>query len=273
MTKARKSGGEIAKLFKDWLALRQRCETVKEDGESERLNDEMMGVERAILSGTAETEADRQAQLAILTEYLTFETPYANVDVREDWYRRHVIEQIADPAARQRALGAAEKRMQRAKEHLAELAADDPAEPAVNENRPRDAIFIDDPHVAGIYRAIAIRFYSRYVDMRHCAAHRGGDIADHGPLPTPLEADDRYEAAVKHAIHETPDSADAALALVEFAAVLAADRLMGEALGEPVNDERDAYDQSVALAAAGSWLNKLALNEFTQRVRAKRSGQ
>src|SRR5947208_15493879 len=32
-----------------------------------------------------------------------------------------------------------------------------------------------------------------------------------------------------------------ALALVRFAGVIAADRLIGEAMQEPVNDERDAY--------------------------------
>lgn len=45
----------------------------------------------------------------------------------------------------------------------------------------------ENPHGAGLYRAMALRFYSRYVDMRGHAAFAGGDLPDHSPLPT--EAD------------------------------------------------------------------------------------
>jgi hypothetical protein len=41
-----------------------------------------------------------------------------------------------------------------------------------------------DRHTAGIYRAIALRFYCRYVEMRHSAEHEGGDLSAHGRLPT-----------------------------------------------------------------------------------------
>jgi hypothetical protein len=38
-----------------------------------------------------------------------------------------------------------------------------------------------DRHAAGIYRAIALRFYCRFVDMRHSAEHCGADLsATHG---------------------------------------------------------------------------------------------
>lgn len=95
-----------------------------------------------------------------------------------------------------------------------------------------------DKHTAALYRAMALRFYSRYVDMRHNAECRGGDLTDYGPLPTLAETDKRYEAAVADCIVETPDSADAVLALVKFAGILAADRLIGEITHEHVNDER-----------------------------------
>src|SRR3954452_14917549 len=49
-----------------------------------------------------------------------------------------------------------------------------------------------DRHTAGIYRAIALRFYCRYVDMRQSAEHVGGDITAHGKLPTALDAADQY---------------------------------------------------------------------------------
>ena len=41
-----------------------------------------------------------------------------------------------------------------------------------------------DPHAAGIYRAIALRFYGRYIEARHSAEYRGGDLADDATLPS-----------------------------------------------------------------------------------------
>ena len=50
-----------------------------------------------------------------------------------------------------------------------------------------------DRHAAGIYRAIALRFYCRYVDMRDSAEFRGADLtASHGRLPTSREVTDQY---------------------------------------------------------------------------------
>jgi hypothetical protein len=76
------------------------------------------------------------------------------------------------------------------------------------------------PHVAGLYRAIALRFYCRYVDMRDSASCYGADLADHGKLPTAREASDQYVAAVEEWVWEAPDTADAALALVDFAGII-----------------------------------------------------
>ena len=126
-----------------------------------------------------------------------------------------------------------------------------------------------DRHAAGVYKAIALRFYSRYVEARQSAEFRGGDLPDHGRRPTQPEADERYNAAVEDCIVEAPDSADAALALVHFAGILAADRLIGEVMQQPVNDERDAYHQALALANVAGWLNRRALNELAEQQRAK----
>jgi hypothetical protein len=53
-------------------------------------------------------------------------------------------------------------------------------------------------------------------------------------------ADQRYARTLEDCLFETPDSAEAVLALVHFSGTLAADRLIGEVTQEPVNDERDA---------------------------------
>jgi hypothetical protein len=75
-----------------------------------------------------------------------------------------------------------------------------------------------DRHAADIYRAIALRFYCRYVDMRHSAENFGADLtASHGKLPTELDATEQYTAALEERVFEQPETATAALALVEFA--------------------------------------------------------
>ena len=117
-----------------------------------------------------------------------------------------------------------------------------------------------DRHAAGIYRAIALRFYCRYVDMRHSAEHVGADFtATHGRLPTEAEVTDQYTAALEEWLWERPASPTAALVLVEFAGVVTADRFLGEVLRDQVvAEERDAFYQTIALSNAAEWINRLA---------------
>jgi hypothetical protein len=130
-----------------------------------------------------------------------------------------------------------------------------------------------DRHTAGIYRAMALRFYCRYVDMRDSAENCGGDLPDHGKLPTARDVTDQYTAAIEEWLWEAPASATAALALVEFAGVITADRLLGEVLRDQIlAEERDAFYQTVALSTVVQWLNKLALNELVERSRDGKGG-
>ena len=80
------------------------------------------------------------------------------------------------------------------------------------------------------------------------------------------------QEAVGEWLFEKPASNDAVLALVEFASVIAADRLMGEITRDPVNDERDAFHQVIALAAAGGWLNDIVRSEWVDRVKREAGG-
>ena len=127
------------------------------------------------------------------------------------------------------------------------------------------------PQAAGIYRAIALRFYSRYVEARENAERHGGDLSGYGSQHDAREADERYKAAIDEAIGEIPESIDAALALAHFAGILAADRFVGEITQEPVNDERDAYHQSRALADLARWINQLAIDELVEQERRKKA--
>src|SRR5690242_15108429 len=116
-----------------------------------------------------------------------------------------------------------------------------------------------DRHAADIYRAIALRFFLRYVDMRHSAEHYGADLtATHGRRPTEAQASDQYTAAIDEWLWEIPETATAALALVEFAGVVTADRFLGEVLRDQVmTGERDAFYGTIALSNAAQWINKL----------------
>ena len=58
---------------------------------------------------------------------------------------------------------------------------------------------------------------------------------------------------------------------MHFAGILAVDRLVGEITQEPVNDERDAYHQTVAIAAVARWLNNRVIGEYMDREQEARS--
>src|SRR4051794_27056000 len=127
-----------------------------------------------------------------------------------------------------------------------------------------------DRHAAGVYQCIALRFYNRYADARRSAEFRGSDIEGAEPLVAELEASERYQEAVAEWVFQPADTIDAALALTEFVGVVAADKLMGEALreGGPVSDEKDALHQVVAISAIGEWLNVLSQREWLDRREA-----
>ena len=128
-----------------------------------------------------------------------------------------------------------------------------------------------DRHAADVYRAIALRFYCRYVDMRNSAEHYGADLTStHSRLPTSRDATEQYLAAIDEWLWEIPESATAALALTEFAGVVTADRFLGEVLRDQITaEERDAFYQTVAISAVANWINRLALSELAEKSRCK----
>jgi hypothetical protein len=114
----------------------------------------------------------------------------------------------------------------------------------------------EDEHVAGVYRALSLRFLIRYVDMLSSTDSFAGKTIDHGLLPTR-----RYRRAVDEWVRKPPESAHAALALIEFAGALAADRLSAVLRDTLPSAEMDAADQAVSLTAVAEWLNGRALGE------------
>src|SRR4030081_2493693 len=101
-----------------------------------------------------------------------------------------------------------------------------------------------DQQVARIYRAIALRFYSRYADARDHAEGHGGDLSGYGSRPTQRDADERYAAA--------------------------GEDMIGEITNDPINEQRDAYHQSRALADVARWINSRIYDELAEQERRKK---
>jgi hypothetical protein len=128
-----------------------------------------------------------------------------------------------------------------------------------------------DRQAAGMYQAIALRFHARYIEARILADFCGEDIQGAEPLPTSADAGDRYQRAVDEWLSEEPSTPAAVLSLVEFAAVIAADRFAGQAMRDPgpVSEETDAFHQVVALNAVGEWLHsQVVLRDWLDRREA-----
>ena len=110
-----------AKLFRNWLALREAEHRPGQgDDECERLTDEMIVIERAILAADPATAEDEQAQVAILAYYAVHEAPYANYEVLDRCYQRLVIDRLSDPTARKHEREWGRKRARWAKKKLSE---------------------------------------------------------------------------------------------------------------------------------------------------------
>src|SRR5438045_9792883 len=114
-----------------------------------------------------------------------------------------------------------------------------------------------DRHAADVYRAIALRFYCRYVDMRNSAEHYGADLtATHSRLPTSRDATEQYVAAIDEWLWEAPQAATAALALTEVAGVVTADRFLGEELRDQViAEDRAAGYQTFGISAVATLIH------------------
>ena len=90
------------------------------------------------------------------------------------------------------------------------------------------------------------RLYYRFVSYRSMAESRGEEFPEYGPSPTSLEASENYKQAVDNWIWERPRTATAALALVEFAGVISADKLL-----EEIGDEGPPVARDRRFAPAG----------------------
>lgn len=126
-----------------------------------------------------------------------------------------------------------------------------------------------DPLGAGIYQAIACRFFHNYAVIRDYAARRG----DVGDLPSALDhaaLRQRYDRLIEEHLLERPDTATSVRAFIDFAACVLFDLKLNEILIESsiVGSERDLEEVLTAIQRIGDWVNKKELAEFAAKLRS-----
>jgi hypothetical protein len=114
--------GQLDELLGQWLRLQERCNrSDDDDDEVVRLAHEMDAVQRAIFAGNPTTESDWRALVAALCIGVVEGISYRNQEAVEALYQRFVIDRFTDPKTRRRQQHGSRKRVERAKERVAEL--------------------------------------------------------------------------------------------------------------------------------------------------------
>ena len=264
MTNTPQNGGEIAKLFRDWLALREEDHRPgKDEDENDQLDDKTIAVERAILDREPITAEDKRAQLAVLAYYAVHQAPYASYEALERHYQRLIVDGLS-PAAGERERKWSDKRLQNAKERLAELGAGDPAEP---DGRPIDR------HEKFVAEALLLRALHTYREARERAKDVKVDLAI-APEPSLSYAalSDRYDELMQGFVPERPDTANGVVAVLDLAAQIVAHVHRGPFVEESAisSDEREMSYALQLIDGARWWANARDIAEFADEVRGRK---
>ena len=219
----------------------------------------MIAVEGAILAGDPVTAEDKRAQLAIVTYYAVHQAPYANYEAVERYYQRLIVDQLSDPAAQRERKGG-NGRVERAKEHLAELAAAKSSE--------RD----DDRHENFVAEALLLRALHTYREARQRAEEGGVDLAIAPEVPLSYaELSDRYDELMRGFVPEHPDTTHGVVAVLDLAAQIVAQVHRSSFVEESSigSDERELSYALQLIDGAQRWANARDLAEFTDEVRRR----
>jgi hypothetical protein len=127
----------------------------------------------------------------------------------------------------------------------------------IDTSETKDLPAHDDQHAAGLYQAMAARVLYRFIGFRDTAVFYGAEFpAEYLSWPNAIGPAELYQRAVDEWVSETPKTATATKALIEFAGCLSADK------------ELDALHQVIALSAAAGWMTELANDEFLTQHKA-----
>jgi hypothetical protein len=124
----------------------------------------------------------------------------------------------------------------------------------------------NDRLAAQLYRAIALRFYIRHLNMRLLAQSFGGDLPNAEPVGSLRDIAEKYRREVGAALLEPVETIAAARAAAALAAIIAADKLVTVATGDApvIDDESDMLHQIQALGEVGAFLNWLEIDQMSR---------
>lgn len=129
---------------------------------------------------------------------------------------------------------------------------------------------LQDRIAAGINHAIAYRCLYTFQAARERAENDGADLSALPDMPSMRDIGDRYERLIEEWIPETPDTAAAVRAFVDFATLTLVDHNIGAVfdVGTIMGEERDREHAIRALLAITGWLVGHENAEFVAKRQA-----
>lgn len=121
-----------------------------------------------------------------------------------------------------------------------------------------------DRFAAAMYRAAALRFYSRYAAARGHAKWHGEDLKGHHlETPEPYDIGEEYRKVFSDWLGEDAQTAAGVLAATELLGVIAMDQLLYDVTNEGsiVSDAEGAYEQAKLVRAMCNWLIERTYDE------------
>jgi len=123
---------------------------------------------------------------------------------------------------------------------------------------------------AGLYEAMSLRYYRRYLEFLHASEAIAGSPAATGRPDDLASAIGRYEELVKEWVREPPCGALAVSALLDFATLIAVEALAAETMLDLAIGAEDRLHQALALHEAARWVNvNVAVPEYIRSLGAR----
>jgi hypothetical protein len=129
---------------------------------------------------------------------------------------------------------------------------------------------LSDRQAAGLYEAMSLRYYRRYLEFLHSAEVHGAPVPKVSPDDMATAAD-RYDEIVQEWVSEPPSGPSAVAALLDFPTLISVEIIADATMIDvAINTEVDAVHQAAALHGAARWINDhVALPEYTKKMRAR----
>ena len=124
---------------------------------------------------------------------------------------------------------------------------------------------------AGLYEAMSLRYYRRYLEFLDTSEAIAGETLARGRPDDLASATGRYRELMKSWVEEPPSGAQAVSALLDFATLIAVEALAAETMLDLAIGAEDVLDQALALNTAARWINEnVAIPETLRSLRAQR---